>query len=177
MKRKVGIGILLIVCAILGYFLYKESKLYNHLLLPTYTYLDMGKYGYDHITIEGTWVSDDPSQELANQLATVKFNCDKREGICREIQADASTGFLSIYTNESKITDWNENFISADTTGDPNACVYYTYRIDRFEQKLNARRIRNKETTSPLCEGIGWQDWPLHMEDGFKVISKLRGYK
>lgn len=178
MKRNALVAILLIICVALGFTVHKQSKLYNRILLPLYTYTDYKDYGWDSVVIEGTWVSDDPDQELGNQLSTVKFTCDKTEGVCREIQADASSGFLSIYTNESKITDWNDSYILADTTDSPLGCVNYFYRIDRFEKKLSARRVKNTaKVNDNFCDVIESKDWPLHLEDGFKVISNLRGYK
>jgi hypothetical protein len=175
-KMEVFIVVLILIIIGLSFVISKQSKLYNHIILPPYSYIDYKEYGWDTITLNGTWISDDPEQELVNSLSTIDFSCDKIEGICKEIQADTYNDYLSIYTNTSNITDWNDNFILADTSEDPSACVAYYYRIDRFTKTLSARRVRNQNADSEFCNGIEAKDWPMHLGDGLDVIFKLRGY-
>lgn len=168
---KLVFGLMLLIIIGLSWALYESSKLYNHLVLPRYQYFEISD---SYVSVEGTWVSNSP-EGLANELQTVKITCDKARGTCQETVADTVFDLLSIYTSESVITSWDDNFILFETVPGNTSCVKYSYRIDRFKKELSAIRT-STNNSSELCRDVS-PELKLRLVDGLEVILELRGQK
>ncbi|OHA17347.1 MAG: hypothetical protein A3C79_03460 [Candidatus Taylorbacteria bacterium RIFCSPHIGHO2_02_FULL_45_28] len=168
--KGVFIIILIFLVVILSYLLNSESKIYNQLNLPSYHYFEFGNY---YVSVEGTWESEDNDNTLANKFQTVEFTCHKETMYCQQIIADTVFNILSIYTEDSTITSWDDNFIISETS--PSlGCVVYKYRIDRLKKELVGVRTTIKH--DGLCEGMSSGDLKIKLIDGLKAVMKMRGY-
>ncbi len=136
-------------------------------MLSSYNYFELGD---NYVSIDGTWASQS-EEELGNSFQTVKFTCDKEEGTCQQVVADTVFGILSLFTEVSRVTSWDKNFITAETSG---VCVIYKYRIDRLQKELVG--IRQTINHEGVCAVVSQDDLKIKLVDGVKKVLKLRGY-
>ncbi len=68
------------------------------------------------LTVDGFWVSTSESKKLPLPLA-VKIECDRSQGVCREIGAQVSYGVLAPSLTEYTISSWTQTSVIADDHG------------------------------------------------------------
>lgn len=158
------------------FFSQENSNVENQLFLPSYFFSDLKEYGYDYITVKGTLVSTS-QEDIASKLNTVEFVCDGSTGQCDLKQAEIFSGnMLNLYSETFLITGWDDDYVTFETLPSNQKCVVWKYRIDRFNQKLEARRETSPNYDYDTCLGIGLHNFNLEVIDGFEVISDLRGW-
>lgn len=177
--RKNLIIIILLVLISISCYRHITLKIREHILLPPFSYIDLKEYDLDYITVEGTITQDESSEsKVGGVLNTNKFTCDKKTATCTLVQANLSeNGYLSTYTEAFLIQSWDDNFIVFTTDPEANQCVIWTYRIDRVKKELIGVREKRYDTNNDACSIIGNDKFIIKVVDGFKVISKIRGYK
>lgn len=98
-----------------------DMPVYAETDLPHWAVTDLGtgvlkdpyptSYGY--LVVDGFWVPTNERKKLPFPLA-VKIECDRSEGVCREIGAQVSFGVLVPSMEEYRITSWTRSSVVAD---------------------------------------------------------------
>lgn len=98
----------------------RETVVYAGTGSPRWTVTDFGTsvlkapYPDDgYLVVDGFWVPTNESKKLPFPLA-VKIQCDRSEGVCREIGAQVSFGVLVPSMEEYRITSWTRTNVVAD---------------------------------------------------------------
>lgn len=167
-----GISVLLLLVAVGAVFVaMRSSRIASHILLPPSTYSDLGQYGYEYLTVGGTFVGM-TGGGVGNPLNTNEFTCDNEVKECRLIQAQLTDeGFLSSYSEVFPIETWTSDVIVFSTAPESGQCVVWTYRIDRRKQELTGVREPISGYNYDKCFGIGVDRFTVKLVDGFKALN------
>src|SRR3989339_682147 len=155
--------IVLIIAILEGHWIYKTSKPENTTLMPTYSFVDLGK-DRGLVSAQGSWVS---TTKLAIPLSTINIDCWESLGYCWFSTAQLVDNYLSSDTDMKEIAYWGDDLIETKPTKSAAGCIEETYRLDRRARVVIFSR-RTVDNTTGLCRGIGDEPITANLGEGFK---------
>jgi len=180
LKKAVVVACAFVSLATLAFGAVAVLNLYVDTIVPVSpsSFVDIIPTGSDFVTVEGTWVRTDLTNDsILNPLQFSLIECRRQEGRCVEATAfvagSAPGAALGAELHTFDIKSWTPNAI---VFADEDMCSTDIYTVD-FNTKVvsGAGHLTNQETTFCKMKFIkGKETWTLLLSNGFNVYWELR---